>query len=189
MKKGSVLFTIDARPYQATLEQANANMARDVALQTQAEAQLTRDIANADYLRGQAERNAELVRRGILSKDQGDQSASAADAANAVVNADRAAVASAKAQLVAQQSMVDSAKLQLDYTAITSPIDGRTGNLSLKAGNLVSANSIELVTITQVDPIYVTFAMPAVHLPAIKQHMAEGKLPVSATPQTAGRSA
>jgi multidrug efflux system membrane fusion protein len=186
VKKGSVLFTIDARPYQAALEQANANMARDVALQTQAEAQLTRDIANADYLRGQADRNAELVRRGILSKDQGDQSASAADAANASVNADRAAVASAKAQLVAQQSAVDSAKLQLDYTAITSPIDGRTGNLSLKAGNLVSANSIELVTITQVDPIYVTFSMPAVHLPAIKQHMSEGKLPVSATPQTAG---
>jgi multidrug efflux system membrane fusion protein len=186
VKKGAVLFEIDPRPYQAAVDQAAANLARDVALQAQADAQLAKDMASADYSRAQSERNAELVKRGIISKDQGDQSAAAATAADAVVNADRANIASAKAQLVSQQAAVDSAKLQLDYTVIRSPIDGRTGDLTLKAGNLVSANSTELVTITQLDPIYVTFAMPAVHLPEIKAHMVANKLPVSATPQTSG---
>jgi multidrug efflux system membrane fusion protein len=72
---------------------------------------------------------------------------------------------------------------------ITSPIDGRTGDLSLKAGNLVTAQSTELVTITQLDPIYVTFSMPAVQLPDIKTHMEKGELAVSATPQTTGAQA
>jgi multidrug efflux system membrane fusion protein len=186
VKKDAVLFQIDPRPYQAAVDQANANMARDVALETQAEAQLARDIANADYTRAQAQRNEELVKRGIISKDQGDQTSSAAQAADANVNADRANIASAKAQVVSEQAAVDSAKLQLGYTVIRSPIDGRSGNLTIKAGNLVTANATELVTLTQLDPIYVTFSMPAVNLPAIKEHMAEGQLAVSATPQTTG---
>jgi multidrug efflux system membrane fusion protein len=186
VKKGSVLFRIDPRPYQAALDQATANLARDVALETQAEAQLTRDIANADYARAQAQRTQELVRRGIISKDQGDQTTSAAQAADALVSADRANIASAKATLVSQQAAVDSAKLQLDYCTIPSPIDGRTGNLVIKAGNLVSANSTELVTITQLDPIYVTFSLPAVNLPDLKTHMTQGQLAVTASPQTTG---
>jgi multidrug efflux system membrane fusion protein len=186
VKKDAVLFRIDPRPYQAALDQANANMARDVALETQAEAQLARDIASADYARAQAQRNAELMKRGIISKDQADQTTSAAQAAEAGVNADRANIASAKAQVVSEQAAVDSAKLQLEYTVIRSPIDGRSGNLTIKAGNLVTANSTELVTLTQIDPIYVTFSMPAVNLPDLKQHMAEGALTVSATPQTTG---
>jgi multidrug efflux system membrane fusion protein len=186
VKKDAVLFEIDPRPYQAAVDQANANMARDVALETQAEAQLARDIASSDYTRAQAQRNDELMKRGIISKDQADQTSAAAQAAAASVNADRANIASAKAQVVSEQAAVDSAKLQLAYTVIRSPIDGRSGNLTIKAGNLVSANSTELVTLTQLDPIYVTFSMPAVNLPAIKQHMEEGQLAVSATPQTTG---
>ena len=186
VRKGSVLFRIDARPYQAALDQATATLARDVALENQAEAQLTRDIANADYTRAQAQRNEELVRRGIISKDQADQTASASQAADALVNADRANIASAKATLVSQQAAVDSAKLQLDYCTIPSPIDGRTGNLVIKAGNLVSANSTELVTITQLDPIYVTFSLPANNLPELKAHMTQGQLSVNANPQTPG---
>jgi multidrug efflux system membrane fusion protein len=186
VKKDAILFQIDPRPYQAALDQANANLARDVALETQAEAQLARDIANADYTRAQAQRNDELAKRGIISKDQADQTSAAAQAADASANADRANIASAKAQVVSEQAAVDSAKLQLGYTVIRSPIDGRSGNLTIKAGNLVTANATELVTLTQLDPIYVTFSMPAVNLPAIKQHMAEGHLTVSATPQTTG---
>src|SRR6185295_13942221 len=62
-------------------------------------------------------------------------------------------------------------------------LDGRTGNLSAKAGNLVTANSTELMTIAQMQPVYVTFAVPAVHLSTIKRHMADNKLMVTATPQ------
>lgn len=189
VKKDAVLFQIDPRPYQAALEQASANLARDVALETQAEAQLARDIASADYARATATRNAELMKRGIISKDLADQTSAAAQAADATSNADRANIASAKAQTVSEQAALDSAKLQLEYTVIRSPIDGRSGNLTIKAGNLVTANSTELVTITQLDPIYVTFSLPAVNLPDIKQHMAQGQLAVSATPQTTGAPA
>jgi multidrug efflux system membrane fusion protein len=126
------------------------------------------------------------MKRGIISKDQADQTSSAADAADATVNADRASIASAKAQLVSTEATVESAQVQLEYCVIQSPIDGRTGDLSLKAGNLVTATSTELVTITELDPIFVTFSMPAIHLPEIKEHLAEGKLQVSATPQTTG---
>jgi multidrug efflux system membrane fusion protein len=73
--------------------------------------------------------------------------------------------------------------VQLEYTDIKSPIDGRTGNVTVKQGNVVTANNMELCTITQVEPIYVTFAVPESQLSAIKKYMAEGKLPVRARPQ------
>jgi multidrug efflux system membrane fusion protein len=73
------------------------------------------------------------------------------------VKADRAAVESARAQLKVQQSAVDAARLQLGYTVVRSPIDGRTGDLTVKPGNLVAANTTQLMTVVQVEPIFVTF--------------------------------
>jgi multidrug efflux system membrane fusion protein len=185
VKKGDHLFTIDPRPYQALLEQAQANLVRDQALLVQAEANLARDAANAEYQQLSAERTAQLTQRGILSKDQAEQVRAGADATAALVNADKAAVESARAQLVSQQGAVDSAKVSLSYTIIRSPIDGRTGNLTVKTGNLVTANSAELMTIAQIQPVYVTFSVPAMHLPTIKSHMTQGKLSVVVTPQDA----
>ena len=147
VRKGDLLFTLDARPFEAMLQQAQANFVRDQALLSQAEANLTRDAANAEYSQLTAERQAQLNARGIISKDQAEQTRAAADATKATVNADKAAVASARAQLVAQQAAVDAAKVALSYTVIRSPLDGRSGNLMLKAGNLVTANSKELTTI------------------------------------------
>jgi membrane fusion protein, multidrug efflux system len=183
VKAGDHLFTIDPRPYQAALDQAQANLNRDQALLTQADAQLNRDIANAAYSKTTAARQSQLAAQGLTSRDAQEQANAAAHASDAVVDADKAAVESAKATLVAQQATVDSAKVQLGYTVIRSPITGRTGSLSVKSGNLVTANSEELTTITEVDPIYVTFSMPATHLPELKQHMADGQLSVVATPQ------
>lgn len=185
VKKGDHLFTIDPRPFEAALQQAQANLVRDQALLNQAEAQLSRDAANAEYQQLTAERQSQLTQRGIVSKDMAEQSRAQADASSAAVKADKAAVESAQAQLVAQQAVVDNAKVQLSYTIIRSPIDGRTGNLVVKAGNLVTANVTELMTIAQVQPVYVTFAVPAVHLPMIKRHMAAERLSVVATPQDA----
>ena len=147
VKKGDHLFTIDRRPYEAQLDQAKANLSRDEALLAQAEAQLTRDKAQGDYLQLTSQRNNELVERGIISKDVAQQSQAAAAANNASVKADAAAVESAKAQLLAQKAVVDNAQVMLTYTTITSPINGRTGNLSMKPGNLATANTTELVTI------------------------------------------
>jgi membrane fusion protein, multidrug efflux system len=182
VKKGDHLFTIDPRPYQALLEQAKANYTRDQALLSQAQAQLTRDQAQSDYLQLTSQRNAELAERGIVSKDMLQQSQAQAAANAAAVKADQAAVESARAQLVAQQAAVDNATVQLAYTVIRSPINGRTGNLTMKPGNLATANTTELTTIAQVEPVYVTFAVPAPRLPAIRSHDKE-TLTVTALPQ------
>ena len=189
VKAADHLFTIDPRPYQAQLEQAQANLLRDEALLAQAQAQLARDRAQAEYNRTTAERNGELAERGIISKDTAHQSRAAADASAAGVKADEASVASARAQLAAQQAVIDSAKVQLGYTLIRSPIDGRTGSLMMKPGNLATANATELVSIAQIEPVFVTFAVPAVHLPTIKSRMEVSRLDVVATPQDANAQA
>jgi multidrug efflux system membrane fusion protein len=183
VKKGQVLFTIDRRPFEAALQQAEANLTRDQALLNQAEAQLARDGAQAEYQQLTAERQANLQRQGIVSKDVSEQARAGAEATAATVKADRAAVESARAQLVAQQAAVDNAKVSLSYTTIASPIDGRTGNLTVKSGNLVNANTTELMTIAQVEPIFVTFAVPSIQLAPVKAQLGKNKIPVNVTPQ------
>jgi multidrug efflux system membrane fusion protein len=183
VKKGQPLFKIDRRPFEAALQQAQANFVRDQALLNQAEAQLARDGANAEYSQLAAERQARLAKDGILSKDAAEQSRASSEATAATVNADRAAVESAKAQLVAQQAVVDNAKVSLSYTTISSPIDGRTGNLAVRNGNLVNQNNTELITIAQVEPIYVTFAVPSIQLSSVKSRVGKDKIPVTVTPQ------
>jgi len=185
VKTGQKLFVLDRRPFEAALAQTEANLTRDKALLAQAEAQLTRDAAQAEYQQLTSERNSQLQQRGIISKDQAEQSRSQADATRAVVNADKANVESARAQLVAQQAMVETARVQLSYTVITSPIDGRTGNLAVKVGSLITANQLEMITVARIQPVFVTFSVPAVHLSTIKKAMAQGKLPVTAVPQDA----
>jgi multidrug efflux system membrane fusion protein len=185
VKKGQDLFSIDRRPFEAALSQAQANDVRNKALEAQAEAQLTRDAANAEYQQISAERQAQLQQRGIISKDMSDQARAQADASAALVKADKANVESARAQLEAGVASVDTARVQLSYTSIKSPVDGRTGNLSVKAGNLVTANNTELMTIAQVQPVFVTFTVPAVHLPTVKKHMTDNRLQVTAVPQDA----
>ena len=186
VKKGDLLFKIDPRPLESALQQSQANEARDQALLAQAEAQLARDAASAEFQQLTSERQAKLVANGIVSKDAGDQSRAQADATLATVNADKAAIASAKAQLAVQQSITESAKVQLNYTNIRSPIDGRTGNNTVKVGNLAAVNQ-EIVTIAQLAPVYVTFTVPAIHLPTIKQHLGADRLAVVATPQDEDR--
>jgi multidrug efflux system membrane fusion protein len=183
VKKGDHLFTIDPRPYEAMLQQAKANLVRDEALLAQSQAQLARDKAQTDYLQQTSQRNAELAERGILSKDMLQQSQAQAAANMAAVKADEAAVESARAQLGAQQAAVDNAAVQLAYTVIRSPINGRTGNLTMKPGNLATANTTELTTIAQVEPVFVTFAVPATRLAAIRSHDPKDPMGVNALPQ------
>src|SRR5262249_27326902 len=136
VKKGDKLFTIDPRPLEAAVSQADANLTRDQALLNQAEAQLSRDTANFDYQHAAAERQAQLIQKGLVSREAADQARASADALLATTKADKAAVESAKAQLTVQQSVLDNAKVQLSYAVIRATIDGRTGNNTVKAGNL-----------------------------------------------------
>jgi len=183
VKKGQKLFQIDARPLEATLQQNKANLERDKALLGQAQANLARDIASEKYARQEAERYGKLFEQGIVSKEQGDQYRTNADTLAQSVLADQAAIESARAQINSDQAMIDNAVVQLSYTTIPSPIDGKTGNLSVKQGNVVAANSTALITITQIEPTYVTFAVPETNLADIKRYMAQGKLEVVATTQ------
>src|SRR5579864_4281519 len=107
VKKGDPLFTIDPRPYEASLNQAVATVAKDEATLGQARANLARDEANLRYQQAQAARYAELFKGGIISKDQSEQLSSTADATAQAVAADKAAIESAQAQLVAAKAAVD----------------------------------------------------------------------------------
>jgi len=197
VNKDSQLFTIDPRPFQAQLSQAQAqlgqaqaNSARDNAALTQAEANLARDTANQKYAETESGRYAKLFEQGIVSREQTDQMRANSDALTQTIQADRAAIESARAQIGADkaaianaEAMVENAKVQMEYTSIRSPIDGRTGSLAVKQGNIVAPNTMELMTIAQVHPIYVTFSVPEAQLGEIKKYMAQGKLPVRAQSQ------
>lgn len=181
--KDDQLFTIDARPLEAALNLAIANNLRDQATLAQAQANVQRDEAQARYASSQASRYADLFQQKIISRDQNDQLHANAEATAQAVAADRAAIQSARAAIEASKASVDNARVQLSYTGIRSPIDGRTGNLAVKQGNVVTANNMELVTINQIEPIYVTFAVPEAQLPAVKRYMAEHPLRVTARAQ------
>jgi multidrug efflux system membrane fusion protein len=183
VKKGDLLFTIDARPYDAQLSQAQANLARDTAALSQAQANLARDTANEKYAQDQAKRYRGLFDQGVVSREQADQMASSADALSQTVLADKAAIESARAQIVADKAAVENVEVQKSYTTIRSPIDGRTGSIAVKQGNVVAANTTDLMTITEVQPIYVTFSVPEAQLGDIKRYMGQAQLPVHAAPQ------
>jgi membrane fusion protein, multidrug efflux system len=155
VKKGDLLFSLDARPFQASLAQAQANLARDK--------------AQADLTVVQAERYKKLYDQGISPKEQYDQMQANAAAQQGSVHADEAAV--------------ESAKLQLQYCEIYSPVDGRTGALQVYPGNLVKENDVPvLVVINQIAPLYEDFSVPEQYLGVIKKYMAAGRLRIEATP-------
>lgn len=151
--KGQALFTLDRRPLEAVLAQAEANLARDVA-----------QAANA---RAQAARYQDLAQRGIATREQVDTTKTAATALEAVVDADKAAI--------------ENAKVQLQYATISAPLSGRTGALMVHPGSLIRANdATPLVVINQVAPISVSFSVPERQLPDLKRYMAKGSVVVHA---------
>lgn len=181
VKKGSLLFTIDRRPFETALRQAEANLAKDMAQANQAEAVLARDMAQAKNAEVDAHRYAELLKRQLVAPEDYDQRRTTADALEASVRADQAAVETAQAVARADQAAMEQAKLQLGYSTIYAPIDGRTGALLVDVGNVVRANDTTLVTIEQLTPIDVTFSVPEQELPAIKKYMAQGQLSMEAS--------
>ncbi len=183
VNKDDLLFTIDRRPTEGMLRQAEANLMKDMAVLGQAEANLAREMAQEKYVRSQADRFANLFKEGLASKDQAELYKTNADVIASAINADKASIASANASIESSKSAVNNAKTQLSYTEIHSPINGRTGNITVKQGNVVSLQTPELVTINQVQPIYVTFSVPEAVLADVKKYMQQGKLQVVATPQ------
>jgi multidrug efflux system membrane fusion protein len=145
VKKGDMLFSIDPRPFQAALHQAQAQ-----------------------YARTEAQRYTQLQKEGIVSQIQYEQFTSNAQALDAAVRSDQAAV--------------ENTEIKLSYCTIYSPIGGRTGSLLVHPGNLVKTNDTSLVVINQVTPIYVDFSIPEQYLAQVKQHRAQGRLRLQAFP-------
>jgi multidrug efflux system membrane fusion protein len=180
VRKGQLLFTIDPRPFQAQVRQVEGSIARDQAGLQQAEANLTRDTAQLEYAKTQVQRYTTLTQRGLTTTELSEQTKSQAAALEGSVRADRAAIESARASLAGSQGALESAKLQLSYCTIYSPIDGRTGAVMLKPGNLIKAADVPIVVINQVDPIYVNFTVPQQYWNDVRQHFNEGDLHVRA---------
>ncbi len=151
VKQGDLLFTIDPRPFEAALGQAQANLLKDRAQYRQAAAD--------------EHRYSILLKESVGSRQQYDQA--------------EATAASLSASMQADEAAVQTARLNLEYCAIRAPIDGRTGDLLVHAGNLVKPDAdTAMVVINQVHPVYVDFAIPEQKLPAVREFMAERKLAV-----------
>jgi membrane fusion protein, multidrug efflux system len=176
VKNGDPLFSVDARTYEAQLNQVQANLAKDESVLTQIEANLARDLAQQKYAQSEAARYSNLLEKRLISKEQAEQTNANAEAASAAVRADQAAIQSARATVEATKAAVANARVMLSYTSIRSPLDGRSGTLNIKQGNIIGP-STELTTINQVEPIYITFSVPETQLRSIKIGQAVSVMP------------
>ncbi|WP_258040809.1 efflux RND transporter periplasmic adaptor subunit [Pseudanabaena sp. BC1403] len=209
VKQGDLLFQIDPRPLEAQLKQAIANQARSeaqlqqaIANQVKSEATIAQARANRDrdsvqmqFANTQRKSYESLYAQGAISRTQVDQfrtnaeasqstmsaSDSAIDTTIAAAESTKADIEAAKANLAAGEALIDNAKVQLSYTSIYAPIDGRVSSIKVNQGNLVKADdTAPLVTISQIKPIYVTFTIPERSLSQVKQYQKRGKLKVQA---------
>jgi multidrug efflux system membrane fusion protein len=193
VRKGDLLFTIDTRPFEANLRQAQANLSRDAAMKKQAEANLAREIAAAKWGLVQVERYRTLVEQGIVPREQYEQFRANYDSLKANVEAARASVGSAAETIKVDAAAIESSKVQLSYCFIRSPIDGRAGQRLVDLGNVVSpsgsnsanasnaeggngSSGTALVVIERLDPIYADFTISQGSLTAVQQQMREGHL-------------
>ena len=158
---GQMLFQLDPRPFEAALRQAEAALARDEAT-----------AANAQR---EADRYKTLAEKDYVTKSQADQQMSAATAAQATVQASRAAV--------------ENARINLGYATIRAPIAGRTGRVLVKAGNLVKANADPLVVINTLHPVLVRFPVSQRDFPSLQRRNSKGNVPVRVTTADSGRVA
>ena len=213
VKKGDLLFTLDQRPWETALHQAEANLGRDtaqlqqteaavaqtMAAEKQAEANLARDAAQLENANIQLRRYKGLIDEGAVSKEMYDQVRTNAAALEATIEADKAAIANtmasiraaqatvenSKAVIKADQATVESARVQLSYTTIRAPMDARAGNLLVRAGSAVKArdDTAQMLVLNQIQPIYVSFSVPEQYLQDIKKFLAAGTLRVQVSPR------
>ena len=178
-------FSIDARPFQEDLRQAEAAIARDQAQLRQAEATLARDTAQARNADADANRYAELAKPGSSPK-RSTTSSNFRGRVRAKESAPRKL--QSKARRPRSKVTLPRVTVRSWISAMPDPcprFPGRTGNLLVHPGNLVKANDVALVVINQVSPIFVSFSVPEQHLGAIRQRSARQKLVVHVTPHDA----
>jgi multidrug efflux system membrane fusion protein len=148
LKKGQLLFVIDPRPYKAQVDAAQATLAQSKAALDLAKIQFARD--------------EEVIGERAISRQDYDTKKNAVDVD--------------QAQVEAAEATLETAKLNLEYCYIHSPIDGRAGARLVDVGNVVQANSTSLLSIQRLDPIYANFTITESDLPAVQKQMASGML-------------
>ena len=187
VRRGQLLFTIDPRPFEANLKQAQANLAKDGAAKKQAEANLAREIAREKWGLTQVERYRQLVEQGVVASEQYQQLRAEYDTLKANTEAARAAVRSADETIKVDQAAIDTAKVELSYCYIHSPIDGRAGQRLVDLGNVVNpggssntesgaVSTNTLLVIERLDPIYADFTISQNSLTAVQDQMRAGTL-------------
>ncbi len=154
VRQGQPLFTIDPNPYREALRQA--------------EAKLMQDTAQLKFAKDEALRYKYLVERGAVSKSDYENKQTIADAQEAIVASDKAAV--------------DNGRLNLSYCHISAPFEGRMGAYSVYEGRMIKDNDTQLALINQIAPVYATFSAAEKDLPDIRKYSAPGRLKVTATP-------
>jgi membrane fusion protein, multidrug efflux system len=151
--RGQLLFSLDSRPFVAALNLEQADLEKD-------QAQLVK--ADTDE-----KRFSFLLKESVGSREQYDQA--------------HATAAALRATVIADQAAIETARLNVEYSQIRSLIDGRTGNLQSHIGDLIKADADNpMVTITQVQPIYVAFSVPEGELPAVRMNLETHRLEVDA---------
>ncbi len=207
VKKGDKLFTIDPRPFQAQLEQAKADLTLNKAGLTQAEASLKQNQAQLEEAQAnmamaknrqslneiEAKRAKNLLDQNAVSKQEFDSKEMAqtvgesqvramgasVSVTEAQLNQGVAAIAMAKARIAASEAAIRTSEINLEYTTITSPIDGRCGQRLVDVGNVVQTmNAPTLVVIQRLDPIYADFTIPETELANVRNSMAAAQLKV-----------
>src|SRR5215216_5501394 len=187
VRTGQLLFTIDPRPFEANLKQAQANQAKDVAAKKQAEANLAREVARENWGRAQAERYRTLVEQGVVAREQYEQIRVDYDTLKANSEAARAAVRSAEETIKVDAAAIETTKVQLSYCYIHSPIDGRAGQRLVDIGNVVNpggpgnsdsnaVSSNALLVIERLNPIYADFTISQSNLSSVQEQMRVGRL-------------
>ena len=186
VQKGQLLFTIDPRPFEANVKQAQANLSRSAALKKQAEANLAREEAQAKWGLVQVNRYAKLVEQGVVAREQYEELRANYDSLKATAEAARATVNSAAEAVKVDAAAVDKAKVDLSYCYIHSPIAGRAGQRLVDIGNVVNpggSNSNNgngsgnaLLVIEKLDPIYADFTISQNNLTQVQEEMRAGTL-------------
>jgi len=187
VRRGQLLFTVDPRPFEANLKQAQANLAKDAAAKKQAEANLAREVAREKWGLTQVERYRGLVEQGVVPSEQYQQLRADYDSLKANTEAARAAVRSADETIKVDQAAIETAKVSLSYCYIHSPIDGRAGQRLVDIGNVVNpggssntesgaVSTNTLLVIERLDPIYADFTISQGSLTAVQEQMRAGTL-------------
>lgn len=180
VQEGELLFVIDPSPFEAALEAAQAQLARDEAALAAAQAQLAKDKAALAFAREQVERYRSLAAQEFVTREAFDTYRTQADQAAAAVAADNAAINQATAAIKADRAAITQARLNLSYCTIRAPLSGRIGRALVDVGNLVGpAENTVLASIVQLDPIYVYFSVSSRDIPQLVKHQQRAALPAT----------